>query len=1124
MNILSTIAGLVGGAVNPILGLLVSTMQSGFKAAIQFHKEGIAFARDVGLSAKEAQAYTDVLIKRTQVLANQYGVSAEAILQIQRNISEATGKQLMLNDAQNEGFVQINKLVGSQTATKFAEEIMNGMGGQIGTVQGAISKAYATATKQGLNAKKLTDKVAQNLSMANRLTFKNGVDGITKMAALSEKLGFKMQSIESAASKFLDLDKAIEGAARMQMLGGSAAVSFGNPLTAMYEANYDPEAFAKRMTDSLASYATFDKNKGIANVNGMNMDFVRQIGEQLGIGTEEATRIAKKQAEVKYKEGAFGGTLGQYNEQERNFILNKSYVENGRLKINDVSGKAHDISSGKLDKKILDELTKFNGKSDRDIMETQARTLTSIDERISGAASTVAASFAKGIDEYLPSIGQKIQTLGDILSNYAEQWGKDTGEAIGKAMHWINAHSDMLKSTIEGILGGITNIFNFFSTHWKELINAIIAWKAMGMALNGKGPRGGTPTGGGALAGAASAKGSNGNNGGASPRGGGPHGGSTITAGTENGRSYEAFNDNGKQYRRYSDGTIEELKGKKGNKQWKKVSPNRQATIEQTYQQKAASNNPTSNGGNSANGANAARAAKAAKRLRALKAGGSSALLGGVFSGVETYLAMGDYDKAEEQIMRSDELTDSEKKESLKIIKEERNRSIAATWGGTVLGGTAVAALNYFTGGLGFWGSTAAYMGGDTAGRLIGNWAGGLMSSDVDDKDYEELVKKYNKEKHANGGIIDKEKSAASGIIGGNSTSGDNIIAPFKREDGSLGLAGVNSKEMVLNGADQANLFKFIKSLPNIIPNVISNVQTVNSNAYSNVTSYRAVNNPIDNITNVSTAVNNLSNIISKLFTSDVVTTNKNLTNVSNLNSNAYSNVTSYRAVNNPLSNIINNITNGGLISTISNINSNTSSSLVNMMSRLLTNNNDNSNTSNVTSYRANYNSDTFAQRIYNSLLANNNSISKPNNVSNMMTSMVSNALANSKTDISSPNNVSNMMTSMVSSILTNQNDVRTKPVGDKEYIYVPKNSETSNVNGNKISVNDFNINLSGTIKLDGGNNSKNVDVNALLNDFSFMNALKEMIKTSINNDMHFGRYMTDLATLRNHVSPLSII
>ncbi len=101
---------------------------------------------------------------------------------------------------------------------------------------------------------------------------------------------------------------------------------------------------------------------------------------------------------------------------------------------------------------------------------------------------------------------------------------------------------------------------------------------------------------------------------------------------------------------------------------------------------------------------------------------------------------------------------------------------------------------------------------------------------------------------------------------------------------------------------------------------------------------------------------------------------------------------------------------------------------------------------------------------------------------------------------------------------------VQAKPVGEKEYIYIPNRSEPSNVNGNTITVKDFNINLSGTLKLDGGNNSKNIDVNALLNDRQFINNLKELIKTSINNDMNGGRLMNDIATMRGHASSLSVI
>jgi hypothetical protein len=122
--------------------------------------------------------------------------------------------------------------------------------------------------------------------------------------------------------------------------------------------------------------------------------------------------------------------------------------------------------------------------------------------------------------------------------------------------------------------------------------------------------------------------------------------------------------------------------------------------------------------------------------------------------------------------------------------------------------------------------------------------------------------------------------------------------------------------------------------------------------------------------------------------------------------------------------------------------------------------------------------------------------------------------------------NTANSNISNITSVLPKTAEVKSKPVvGEKpEYIYKPNGTETSNINGNTITVKDFNINLSGTLKLDGGNSSKNIDMNALLNDYQFMNALKEMIKTSINNDMNGGRFMNDLAARRGQVSSSSII
>lgn len=495
MNFLTNLLGVAGSGFNSLFGLVTSTMQKGFQAAIQFHKEGIAFARDVGLSAKQAQAYTEALTKSTQVLANKYGVSAEAIAQVQRGLSEATGKQLMLNEAQRESFVQIDKLMGTQARSKFTEEIMNGMGGQIETVKKAMANVYATAAKNGLVAKNLSDKVAQNLGMVNRMAFRDGVNGLTRMAALSEKLGINMQSVETAAGQFMDLDQAIQNAAQMQMLGGSAAANFGNPLTAAFEANYDPEAFAQRMSDSLASYAEFDASKGIASINGMNMDYVRNIAKTMGISVEDASKMAKKQAEVKYKENAFGGQLDAIaggSEARRNYILNNSQLnpETGTLQI-----QGRDIDE--FTEEDWQNMMAFEGMDDSEIMKVQAEKLTSIDEQLKGSGDAVAAGFAEGLNAHIPDIQSKIQELGEYMTGWSKQWGESTGKVVGEAMEWINQNGDTIRNIADGVLKGVTWLVDFFSNHWKELLVAIAGWKLLvkpllGGAMSNVGAKAGT--------------------------------------------------------------------------------------------------------------------------------------------------------------------------------------------------------------------------------------------------------------------------------------------------------------------------------------------------------------------------------------------------------------------------------------------------------------------------------------------------------------------------------------------------------------------------------------------------------------------------------------------------------
>lgn len=494
LAIFTQIASVIGGALNGALGTAVSMMQAGTKAALQFHQEGISLARDLGMGLNQANAYTKVLTERTEVLAQRYGVATSAITAVQRNISETTGKQLLLNDAQAEGFVQANKLVGQETTNKFMDTIMNGMGGQVSAVKGAISKAYATAAKQGLNAQKFSKKVAENLSMANRLNFRNGIDGITRMAAMAEKFGLSMKSVETAAGQFMEFDSAIEHSAHLQMLGGSIGAAFGNPLENMYESMYDPEAFAKRMEDAMKGMATFDAKKGYATISPMNQEILRNYAKEMGLNAEEVVANAKKMAEVRYKETKFAPELDRYSgngkdkEARRNFILNNSQVTpEGQLQVN---GK----NINEITEEEWSNMMAFDGKSDTDILKDQALHLKSIDEAITGNASSIVASFAKGLalDKNAQNIIQNIDKVGTNLQKVSENLGIATNGVLTKILNWIDKNGSFLKSIADGVIG----VSKFLANNWGKLLIAIAGWKfllkpALGANLGGNTTLGG---------------------------------------------------------------------------------------------------------------------------------------------------------------------------------------------------------------------------------------------------------------------------------------------------------------------------------------------------------------------------------------------------------------------------------------------------------------------------------------------------------------------------------------------------------------------------------------------------------------------------------------------------------
>ena len=995
MDLKTFLGGTAFGIGNTSLSILnagvkgaTSLMTTALEGARKYQAESMVFAKSMGLSLKESQAYMGVLTRRAAELGWQYGVDAEKILELQKNLSDATGKALMLNDAEAERMLQINQLVGTQVANQFTEELMNGMGAQLSTVQGAISKAYTTAAKSGLNASKFSETVAKNLSMANRLSFRDGVNGLTRMAAFSEKIGMNMQSVESAAGQFLELDKSIENAAQMQMLGGSAAAMFGNPLTAAYEANYDPETFAKRLSNSLGSYASFDRKTGMASINGMNMDFVRNIAKVMGISTEEASKMAKKQAEIRYKEGAFGSTLGNLRSQEeRDFVLNKSYVDTqtGRLMINDINGKPIDVTNG-LPRGLMEELTKYEGMSDTDIMKKQASTLVSIDDKLKGLETSTVAKLAQGASTTLEGINKLLTNTGTEILNKIDELSKSVGNKINEYVDLLNSHQKTINSIIGAISNGLKFIVDNFTIFF--LINAavggLMTFFTSGSFITGfKAYQ--NMFGSGSKTAHAAAKPSTS----AKPKVSTKYKGDTW---------YK--NENNKWV---------------NSKTNKLARPRQVQKLEQLYKASSkTASGAVSKTASSAVSKTASTASKVGTKVIGTSVAiGASSIFGGI--GVHEYR---DTIKELNKALEEGTIEQEEYNAKLKEAKDAKNMAVGGGIGAAV--GGVLAAVGSF--GIG----TAA---GAAIGDIVGMGLGWIWTN-----------------------ISDSISDLWNGPIR------DLAGAAF----GEFGTTMVDATGRLVDGITDSLGYQ-IEAVFGLIGDIVMGWWEGVKSAFS-------------------TTWNGIVKIFHGDFKEGFIDVIKaQFMQYSGIAKGILDGIKSFfGALGESFNSLFKGI--GGYFSGIK-----SAAKILGFSDGGIVGGD---------------------SRAGDKVLARVNSaemILNTKDQSNLFTFIKS-------------------IPAVMANMMSPRSEVLAKPIGEKEYIYIPNKSETSNINGNSITVKDFNINLNGTIKLDGGNSSKNIDVNALLNDYEFVSKLKELIKTSINTDMNGGRYMNDLAIMRGHISSSSII
>ena len=327
------------------------------KEWIEMQDIAMKTGRSMAMSREMAMRYDRMLMQSTKDLARQYGITAKEIASFQEEYGKAVGRNVTLTNRQIESMAALSKITDSATAAQLVDDFDKlGLGIQGSTAKIGLMQERAKAL--GINATKATQTLKDNIKLAASYSFKNGVNDIEKMSLRATSLRMEMNAITNAMDKFMNIEDAITTSANLQMLGGSFAANFANPMGAMYEATADPEAFMKRLEKTIAGKGRYDEKTGTVQFDPVTMMTMREAAKQLGMSVDQLTNpaMASIQNEKVEDELRRSGNLAGWSPEELDAIKNLS-----RTNVDEKTGKHYvtymDVNGNPVQRNI-EELTK----------------------------------------------------------------------------------------------------------------------------------------------------------------------------------------------------------------------------------------------------------------------------------------------------------------------------------------------------------------------------------------------------------------------------------------------------------------------------------------------------------------------------------------------------------------------------------------------------------------------------------------------------------------------------------------------------------------------------------------------------------------------------------------------
>ena len=355
----------------------------------------------------------------------QYGIAFEDAGKYLEGVQSSMGRMIPTSAEMTKNALVFGKAIG-ETPENVAK-LIGGMT-QYGITQSKsiaiMNKVAATAKASGLDAKTLTKTVSDNIQKAQIYGFKNGVEGLTKMAAQAQRVGLSLDKAQTTANRILDggPEKAVEMASQLQALGGNIG-ALGDPFQLIHMSMYDMEGLQDQIIKASSAAVDFNETTGEFKIGGEEMLRLRQQADILGLSYEDVAKgaiNARKEQEIMSKGIDFKGLT----EEQRGLVSSLAEIgPEGKVSI-DLPGfeeGTRDLETLMQDNSFIEALNEYNkdlGKNEKDLqteMLQNAKNQLSVQDKQLATLITIQNQgiFGQGLD-----VGKTILKAGEDKTLY----------------------------------------------------------------------------------------------------------------------------------------------------------------------------------------------------------------------------------------------------------------------------------------------------------------------------------------------------------------------------------------------------------------------------------------------------------------------------------------------------------------------------------------------------------------------------------------------------------------------------------------------------------------------------------------------------------------------------------